>query len=57
MENSEPDRACRSECRSVAGGIIRCCRVEGHILPHRADDGREWVRWSDTPKVSDEAPA
>lgn len=57
MTDAKPELACRSECRSPAGGIIRCNRVEGHILPHRAEDGREWVRWGDTPRAPDETPA
>lgn len=36
---------CLSERRTETGGMARCCRLEGHVLPHRSEDGREWVAW------------
>lgn len=43
---SDAPRCC-SERRTAAGGFARCCRVDGHTLPHRAEDGREWVAFRD----------
>lgn len=41
MEQRES--VCLSERRTETGGLARCCRLEGHVLPHRSEDGREWV--------------
>jgi hypothetical protein len=38
---------CASEHRTKYGGVKRCCRADGHSLPHRDDDGGEWVNFRD----------